>query len=1082
MRPLTLRIEGLRSFRSEVEIDFGDRDHMAVIGDTGAGKSSILEAMTYALYGKTSFSGQVGELMNDTSNKMRVVLRFRVSGQEWEAVRTLRRDGKGEVGQARAQLQRLTKDGKASEKVEQVRQVNERVEQLIGLDSGAFLRTVVLPQGRFARLLVEDKPTERGRVLRKVWPTDDLEEVGKMASRALTEVQQTRARLQGAADGRPEDPEAHLAELTAIAETAEQRATEASELAQAASQAMSAMREAAKREQSAAMQRARLEPGLAQINEAEAEVAPVAETESRLDKEERALKQTQAGVRDQLKNLPSDDDGPGRKEVADALAKLGSFRELAEAATEAAREMRDKKAKAANRREAADQAKGTAAKAKEEKERHAQLRPPLAEAEAVAKTRRDGAVHAHERCSRLHGAATDAQAKVASLEEERTRRTAEAESANKKRTQLKAVARQASDLRDRARRASSAAAAAHGLHPGDDCPVCQRDLPESWTPPPDEGLAEAEEAAKKAERQSQESEQQATRANTRMEAAEGQLADAQADAQRTSEECRAAIADLVANFGDGAAPTAPDAQASVPPLLPLDPLVDPLNERARQASDALARHEEAHKELADKLTQQSSASATAEAEATGAQKLAEAAREAAVRDLDRLKHNVSETPSSYRPQVGLPADPAELDVIDASEAAGLVAQAKDRERVLAYREEQRQKCQKELDQVSQDLEALVQLRDAQVKQPLAAVGRQLGPHRDAMLRARDALDDTRTATDLPGQPDEGTPAALRQWMQEMRNTTSTLIEVAGNLAKQGAEQVQAARKSLAQLGRQLVAQHTHAQQHPEDNGTDASDAQTEAVVAVPEAPVAPEAPTDPEAVLAAANEARDEHQLRARTAVRDRDDFAAVFDDVQALRALLREAEELELALTDLDKALKPGAFLKWLTLRRSRSLLIHASRMLREISSGKYSFADPGDDEKWSVLDEESGQPRSPASLSGGEQFIASLALALGMVEMMARSGGRLESLFLDEGFGSLDRNNLDAAVEALGTVAAQGRMVGVISHVRAVAEQIDHVLAVTRTAAGSQAEWLSSAQRNRLSLSEVGSEASAAIQGLLE
>ena len=63
-------------------------------------------------------------------------------------------------------------------------------------------------------------------------------------------------------------------------------------------------------------------------------------------------------------------------------------------------------------------------------------------------------------------------------------------------------------------------------------------------------------------------------------------------------------------------------------------------------------------------------------------------------------------------------------------------------------------------------------------------------------------------------------------------------------------------------------------------------------------------------------------------------------------------------------------------------------------------------------VLDQDSGQARSPASLSGGEQFIASLSLALGMVEMMARSGGRLESLFLDEGFGSLDRNNLDAAV----------------------------------------------------------------------
>ena len=152
-------------------------------------------------------------------------------------------------------------------------------------------------------------------------------------------------------------------------------------------------------------------------------------------------------------------------------------------------------------------------------------------------------------------------------------------------------------------------------------------------------------------------------------------------------------------------------------------------------------------------------------------------------------------------------------------------------------------------------------------------------------------------------------------------------------------------------------------------------------------------------------------------------------------------------------------------------------------MTGGKYSFVDPGEtEEPWRVLDRDSNQPRTPASLSGGEQFLASLSLALGMVEMMARSGGRLESLFLDEGFGSLDRNNLDAAVQALGTVAAGGRMVGVISHVRAVAEQVEHVLAVTRGATGSTAEWLTSGQRQRLSESDTGWEATSALAGLLE
>ena len=100
----------------------------------------------------------------------------------------------------------------------------------------------------------------------------------------------------------------------------------------------------------------------------------------------------------------------------------------------------------------------------------------------------------------------------------------------------------------------------------------------------------------------------------------------------------------------------------------------------------------------------------------------------------------------------------------------------------------------------------------------------------------------------------------------------------------------------------------------------------------------------------------------------------------------------------------------------------------------------------------------------------------------MMARSGGRLESLFLDEGFGSLDRNNLDSAIEALSLVAGTGRMVGVISHVGAVAEQIDEVLAVTRSATGSRVTWLSRTERQELARSDTGVEGASALAGLLD
>ena len=110
-------------------------------------------------------------------------------------------------------------------------------------------------------------------------------------------------------------------------------------------------------------------------------------------------------------------------------------------------------------------------------------------------------------------------------------------------------------------------------------------------------------------------------------------------------------------------------------------------------------------------------------------------------------------------------------------------------------------------------------------------------------------------------------------------------------------------------------------------------------------------------------------------------------------------------------------------------------------MSGGRYGFS-----EDFQIVDRTSGQPRSPKTLSGGETFQASLALALGLVELAGRSGGRLSSLFLDEGFGTLDANALDEALEELERRAAAGRVIGVISHLRSVADRIEHVLRVDK------------------------------------
>lgn len=91
-------------------------------------------------------------------------------------------------------------------------------------------------------------------------------------------------------------------------------------------------------------------------------------------------------------------------------------------------------------------------------------------------------------------------------------------------------------------------------------------------------------------------------------------------------------------------------------------------------------------------------------------------------------------------------------------------------------------------------------------------------------------------------------------------------------------------------------------------------------------------------------------------------------------------------------------------------------------------------------VLDSESNQLRSTSTLSGGESFIAALTIALSMAEVVQlRAGGaQIDALFIDEGFGSLDGQTLEQAMEALGNIEKSGRLVGVISHVESMKQQI--------------------------------------------
>ena len=100
----------------------------------------------------------------------------------------------------------------------------------------------------------------------------------------------------------------------------------------------------------------------------------------------------------------------------------------------------------------------------------------------------------------------------------------------------------------------------------------------------------------------------------------------------------------------------------------------------------------------------------------------------------------------------------------------------------------------------------------------------------------------------------------------------------------------------------------------------------------------------------------------------------------------------------------------------------------------------------------------RDVKTLSGGESFMAALAMALGMSDVIQNTAGRvkLDTLFVDEGFGSLDDEARGEAIKILQELAGNRRLVGIISHVTELKEQIDCKLVVTKDELGSKVQWM--------------------------
>ncbi|MEH7073285.1 SMC family ATPase [Neobacillus drentensis] len=146
--------------------------------------------------------------------------------------------------------------------------------------------------------------------------------------------------------------------------------------------------------------------------------------------------------------------------------------------------------------------------------------------------------------------------------------------------------------------------------------------------------------------------------------------------------------------------------------------------------------------------------------------------------------------------------------------------------------------------------------------------------------------------------------------------------------------------------------------------------------------------------------------------------------------------------------------------------ILREANGRLRKMTSGRFQLLRKTDRSKGNaqsglellVFDQYTGQERHVKTLSGGESFKASLSLALGLADVVQNYAGgvSLETMFIDEGFGTLDPESLEQAIEALMDIQSSGRLVGIISHVPELKERIDVRLEVMADQTGSRTEFV--------------------------
>ena len=1092
MKPLTLSLQAFGPFAGREEVDFTLLPPgclFLIAGPTGAGKTSILDGITYALYGDTSGGERSAREMRshhaDAAVQTEVEFEFALGARRYRVKRVPEQERAALRGDklvkvlARAELYRLEPDGETwAPLAQKTTEVTALIEDLLGFKAEQFRQVVLLPQGQFRKLLAASS-AEREKILETLFGTATykrLQEALKAEAAALRErgehaALQRRTLLEQAGadtvEALLERRNALQAELVTLVGTEQQvraedaaaraalqqgQAVEAQFAEAAAARAALEALEAGKPALDA--QRLRLEQARRALQVAPAERALLAARrgadevrarESRVASEAaeaaRRLSEAEAALQAETAR------GPAREAAQRELLRLEA---LAEAVARLAQaEAETKRCEAA--RVAADNALATAtARQQTVATRRAALaaRIDTVQPQAATVAALELRLQQAEQRARARAALAAARTQLAEREASEARARQACEAAQR----AASAARAAFTALDARWRQAQAAILARHLHEGAPCPVCGSAAHPA--PARHEGELPGEQAL-------QDAAERARQAEAALEAARQALNAAGLARATAAAEVDTRAAALMPVAGDeGARDSALESQSR-----------GARDEGAGgSAARAAANRDATDIEPAElRLQLDAARAAAAELEPLRAQlrgldeQLAQASAAC-----EQARAGSAEAASAARSAAGV-AEERRAGVPDALRTTAALQAA------VAAAQTRRQQLERALQQAqaahgeAASRAAALRAQHATLGESLHAAGVRVEETRvqfaDALRAAGFWQEESAASLAVPasglsggavqrraflaGEPVPGGGEGLSGEPGE-EDPLLTEAEARWREALLPSERIAALDAEIREADHHLAAAQERA----------ARAARAVAGLARPDLAVldgrAAAARAAVEAVLA--------RLAGARSALATLADTLARLDDIARESGAIEAEYRVVGHLADVANGSNGRnlTFQRYVLAALLDDVLRAASLRLAAMSRGRYQLQrreDLADARRaggldLEVFDEYTGRSRPASTLSGGEGFMASLSLALGLSDVVqAYAGGvQLDTLFIDEGFGSLDPESLDMAMKALIDLQQRGRTVGVISHVEEMKQQIDVAIEVVPGTRGSR------------------------------